>query len=154
MSNITREDIERIFQQKLAELNHMEITAAPEFSAIVDTCLKFFIKSGMVSKQYSDMLKFIDRISKGMIRSAISRGIGAMLSCAMTNNTIQGTSAAMESVLKWLEKTNETDPDKIGYIIDQYIRYWTFYFSEDYHIEDPSALKQFEPDLAFKHYKK
>jgi hypothetical protein len=60
----------------------------------------------------------------------------------------------MENVLQWLERTNEQDPGKIGYIIDQYIRYWTFCFSENYYMEDPSALKQFEPDLEFRHYHK
>ena len=58
----------------------------------------------------------------------------------------------MESVLKWLEKTNEQDPNKIGYIIDEYLRYWSFYYAEDYYFEDVSALKQFEPDLEFRKY--
>ncbi len=59
----------------------------------------------------------------------------------------------MESVLKWLDSTNEKDPNKIGYIIDEYIRYWIFYYAENYYWKDPSALKQFEPDLEFRKYK-
>jgi hypothetical protein len=154
MSNISREDVERIFQQKFAELNQIQITGKQEFGAVVDTCFKYFIDTGKAPKPYSYILQLIDLISEGVIRSALSRGIGTVFGLAITFDTRQATCAAMESVLKWLDITNEQDPDKIGYIIDQYIRYWTFYFAENYHTEDPSALKQFEPDLEFRYYKK
>jgi len=154
MSNLSRQDVERIFQQKLAELNHIQVTTKQEFGAVVDTCFKYFIDKRIAPKRYSYILQLIDLISKGVIRSAISREVGAVFGLAITFDTIRATSAAMENVLQWLERTNEQDPDKIGYIIDQYIRYWTFYFSENYYMEDPSALKQFEPDLEFRHYHK
>jgi hypothetical protein len=154
MSNISREDIERIFQQKFDKLNHMEITGKQEFPAMVDVCLKYFIHAGILPERYSRALQIIDLLSRGVIRSAISTRIGSALALGMVSNTTRATHAAMEDVLKWLDKTNEQDPDKIGYIIDEYIRYWSFYFSEDYHLEDPSALKQFEPDLEFRKYKR
>ncbi|CAF0913509.1 unnamed protein product [Adineta steineri] len=134
MSDTTREDIERMFQQKLAELDHREITMKEEFVPIVDAFLKF-------CNDYTRIIK-----------SAISRGISSVFGVAMTFDTKQATRAAMESVLQWLYRTNEQDPDKIGYIIDQYMRYWLFYHAENYHLEDPSALRQFEPDLEFRNY--
>lgn len=154
MADPSRQDIERIFQEKFAALNHLEITTKETFAPLVDACLQFFIQSKKLPQPYSQIVERIDTISKGAIRSAISRGIASAIGAALTIDTYKATHAAMEDVLKWLDKTNEQDPEKIGYIIDQYIRYWSFYFSEDYHLEDPSALKQFQPDLQFRKYKK
>ena len=149
-----REEIERIFRHKFAELNHIEIMGEQEFTALVDACLTYFIHSGIMPKPYSYILRIIDTISEGLIRSEMSTGIESILGGSTTFDIYRATHAAMGDVLKWLDRRNEQDPDKIGYIIDQYLRYWCFYFAEDYHLEDPSALKQFEPDLKFQRYKK
>ncbi|CAF1556089.1 unnamed protein product, partial [Rotaria sordida] len=100
MSNISREDVERLFQQKLAELNHMEITIKEEFTPIVDACLKYFIQCGIVPKPYSRGIQLIDLLSKGTIRSAISRGLSSIIGLAITFDTVRATHAAMEAVLK------------------------------------------------------
>ncbi|CAF1323621.1 unnamed protein product [Adineta steineri] len=154
MANITRQDVERLLQQKLAELNHMEITLKKEFTSIVDASLEYLIKSDILPNKYSRALQLIDRLSKGTIKSAISRGLGSIIGHAITFDTIRATHAAMEEVLKWLDNTNEQDPDKIGYIIDEYIRFYSVYYGEDSTLEDSSILKQFEPDLAFRKYRK
>ena len=152
MSDTTHEDVERIFREKFAELNHFEITAKEEFTPLVDVCAKYLI--GVVPKPYSYICKVIDLISKGVIRSAISRGVAAALGLGIVFDTRLATNAAMESVLHWLERTNEQNPDKIAYIIDQNLRYWSIYYGEDYHFEDSSTLNRFEPDLEFKNYRK
>jgi len=154
MSKFSREDIDRIFQQKFAELNHLEITIKPEFTVIIDTCFKFLIHKGIIPKPYSYVVQFVDLLTKGIVRSAISKGFGSACGLALTFDTYKATQAAMEAVQKWLDQTNEQDADRIGYVIDEYIRYYSFYFAENYHMEDPSALKQFEPDLQFRKYKK
>lgn len=154
MSNISREKVEQNFREKLAQLNHMEITLKQEFIPIIDACLSYFNRRDLIPKPYSTILQLIDDISKGIIKSVIVRGISSLFAMSITFDTYQATQAAMESVLKWLETTNEQDSDKIGYIIDEYLRYWSFYYAEDYYFEDASALKQFEPDLEFRKYAK
>ncbi|CAF0901486.1 unnamed protein product [Adineta steineri] len=154
MANISRQDVERLFQQKLAELNHMEITLKEEFTPMIDAVFEFCIYSKYTQTQYSHIIQLIDRLSKGAIRSAISRGLSSIISHALTFDTIRATYAAMETVLKWLDNTNEQDPDKIGYIIDEYIRYYSFFYGENFFSEDASILKQLESDLAFQKYHK
>ena len=47
-------------------------------------------------------------------------------------------------------ETGEQDPKKIGYIMDQCVRYYTYLYDDEC---DTSVLKQFEPDYKLKNYK-
>lgn len=154
MSNAARETIEQTFREKFGQLDHIEITLKQEFVPIIDAFLEHFKPLDAIPNKYSTILRFIDRISKGTVKSAIVRGTTSLLAMHITSDTYKATQTAMVSVLKWLETTNEQDSDKIGYIIDEYLRYWSFYYAEDYYFEDASALKQFEPDLEFRKYSK